>query len=296
MDYRKIEVFLSAVQLGSFSKAADKCYCTQSAVTQLMDTLEGELGVKLLERGHSGVVLTEAGARLLPLFEEAHVALSRLRNAADSERGDVTLMIGSFASIANSWLPEAIAEFSKRFGELDVNVRVGTDTIRDWLFDGKVDVSLGDEWLLDPTQRHNCGIAYKGIRWTPLMEDEFLAVVPSSLASEGMTSIAQKDLLSNNLISAPKNALDEDLVSAASGGTKGVSADDDYAIMQMVANGFGVSVIPRLSLRDVPEGLAVLELEPPTKRILGVATCAHPSDIALEFVRFLEGRFETPAV
>ena len=64
MDDRKIEALLTTVKTGSFSKAAEELSCTQSAVTQMMNTLEDELGVKILQRSHNGVRLTEQGEQL----------------------------------------------------------------------------------------------------------------------------------------------------------------------------------------------------------------------------------------
>ena len=78
MDDRKLEVFLKTIQTGSFSKAAAELNCTQSAVTQTMNNLEGELGIALLDRSHKGVVLTPAGEKLLTLIIEAKESIDRI--------------------------------------------------------------------------------------------------------------------------------------------------------------------------------------------------------------------------
>lgn len=84
MDDRKLEVLIAAVDLGSFSKAARECHCTQSAVTQLVGSIEAELGCHLLIRSHAGVALTREGAAIMPDVREASDALDRLkRKAAD---------------------------------------------------------------------------------------------------------------------------------------------------------------------------------------------------------------------
>lgn len=67
MDNRKLHTLITALRTGSFNKAAQELNCTQSAVTQMMNALENELGCKLLSRSHSGVRLTPAGGgRRLP--------------------------------------------------------------------------------------------------------------------------------------------------------------------------------------------------------------------------------------
>ena len=82
MDDRKLKTLLAAVRTGSFSKAAEELICTQSAVTQTMNSLEDELGVRLVERSHSGVRLSEEGEALLPFIVEADAAMNKLEREA----------------------------------------------------------------------------------------------------------------------------------------------------------------------------------------------------------------------
>ena len=64
MDDRKLQVLLATIRTGSFSKAAQELNCTQSAVTQMMNSLEDEINCKVLKRTHSGAKLTLAGEKL----------------------------------------------------------------------------------------------------------------------------------------------------------------------------------------------------------------------------------------
>ena len=61
MESKKLEALLMAVDLGSFTKAAEVLGYTQSGLTHMMNSLEKEVGFTLLERGRSGVRLTAAG-------------------------------------------------------------------------------------------------------------------------------------------------------------------------------------------------------------------------------------------
>lgn len=63
MESKKLEALLMAVDLGSFTKAAEVLGYTQSGLTHMMNSLEKEVGFTLLERGRSGVRLTEEGER-----------------------------------------------------------------------------------------------------------------------------------------------------------------------------------------------------------------------------------------
>lgn len=66
MKKSKYEVFVKVVELGSLSRAADYCNYSQSAVSQIVSSIENELGITLLNRNHAGVWLTSDGEQLLP--------------------------------------------------------------------------------------------------------------------------------------------------------------------------------------------------------------------------------------
>ena len=65
MESKKLEALLMAVDLGSFTKAAEVMGYTQSGLTHMMNSLEREVGFTLLERGRGGVRLTKDGERVL---------------------------------------------------------------------------------------------------------------------------------------------------------------------------------------------------------------------------------------
>ena len=69
MSISKYQVFLKTVSCGSFSKAAEAMSFTQSGISHAINSLENELGVKLLSRNRGGVVLTADGRGELGAFK-----------------------------------------------------------------------------------------------------------------------------------------------------------------------------------------------------------------------------------
>lgn len=116
MDDRKLEVLLAAVRTGSFSKASEELNCTQSAVTQTINSLENELNLKLLERNHRGIKLTESGEQLYPYIVDTERSLRQLKEQSEriSSGKTIPLRIGSFSSISSTWLPKRIQEYQKK--------------------------------------------------------------------------------------------------------------------------------------------------------------------------------------
>lgn len=75
-----LDMFLKVAELGSFSKAADACFITPSAVIKQINLLEGDLGVRLFVRSHRGLTLTKAG---LSLQKDAKDLIARCNEAAE---------------------------------------------------------------------------------------------------------------------------------------------------------------------------------------------------------------------
>ncbi len=279
MDDYKIRALLAAIRTGSFRKAALELNCTQSAVTQAMNSLENELGCNVLLRNHNGIRLTPAGEELLPLLMEADASLTKLsERARQVARGaSAPLRIGAFSSISNTWLPKILQEYHALSPKVTFDIQVGTNTLADWLLTGAVDLALGDP------------VRCRAFRWFPLMDDPYFAVLPESLAPEG-DSISQETLADFPFVMAPMNALDSYLSVCPSNQLR-VNCDDDSTLLSMVAQGLGVTAIPKLCLQALPENVRILELTPPTKRVLGVALPNSPSKEAVRFAHYLCQKF-----
>ncbi len=102
MESKKLEALLMAVDLGSFTKAAEVLGYTQSGLTHMMNSLEKEVGFTLLERGRSGVRLTEEGERIAPAvreFLQANARLDSVIKQVASSRTEI-IRVSAYASIA----------------------------------------------------------------------------------------------------------------------------------------------------------------------------------------------------
>ena len=69
VDTKKVAAFIETVRAGSINKAAVSLGYTQLGLTYILNSLEDELGLKLLERNHSGISLTSDAEELYPLLE-----------------------------------------------------------------------------------------------------------------------------------------------------------------------------------------------------------------------------------
>ena len=143
METKKWEAMLTAVEQGSFTRAAERLGVTQSGLTHMMNSLEREVGFPLLVRDHYGVRLTAAGEDLLPSVRDLLRAGRRLeeRIAARNSAKRENIRVAAYSSICMHWLPTIVQQFRGDFPDVSVDIRMGSvDEMYRWLQEDKVDL------------------------------------------------------------------------------------------------------------------------------------------------------------
>ena len=148
MLLRQIRFFVSIVDENSFTEAAEKNFVSQSAISQAMNALEADLGVKLIERKNRSFQVTTAGeyfyrkCKLLLTNLEA-IRKETIRLGSDE---DMALHIGYINLYAGPELSETIAEFSAVYPEVNISVQSGThEELYHGLVSGSLDIALNDQ-------------------------------------------------------------------------------------------------------------------------------------------------------
>lgn len=126
VDSKKLEILMTAVDLGSFTKTSEVVGYTQSGLTHMMDALEKEVGFPLLQRNHNGIQLTAQGRRLMPAIREFLRANANLENEiqAIAEQKTEVIRIAAYASIAMHWMPEILYRFRRLCPKANVDLRI----------------------------------------------------------------------------------------------------------------------------------------------------------------------------
>ncbi|MCP4315418.1 MAG: LysR family transcriptional regulator [Hyphomicrobiales bacterium] len=124
-----LQALEAAARLGSFVAAARELSVSPAAVSQLVRSLEDQVGHKLFYRINRGITLTEAGLETLPrlsaAFEELRAVSRRISGSALRSR----LTISAPPSVATGWLPLRIAEFTGLAGAVDISLREDNDPV-----------------------------------------------------------------------------------------------------------------------------------------------------------------------
>src|ERR1700758_5167250 len=153
MDFDQLETFLEVARLSSFSRAAERRFRTQPAISAQIRALEEEVGARLLDRSGGKVSLTAAG-KIFQKFAEDTIESRRAMITAVAEtkrvpRGEI--IVGANEGPCLHILPEVFAEFKKRYPDVAVNIkRADYSKILESVIDNSVDFGVVSLPVTDP--------------------------------------------------------------------------------------------------------------------------------------------------
>ena len=271
MESKKIKALLAAAETGSLTAAAAQLGYTQAGLTQMMNSVENELGLRMLVRGKSGVRLSAAGQSLLePMRAFVDAAEELERGVARQREVDRSaIRIGAYASISRQWMPAILSEFLRDNPGIDASISVD---------------SMSQMYESVKSEKLDCAfVSYqpsllKGLNWYPLHVDELLAILPPDAPFEGedfpIGLFSDKDFLMPSLgfdlDIDPLFAAEEPPVEPRIRRTN----MDDAALISMVEHGLGLTILSRLILQGISVNVKALPLQPRGVRSLGLVVSA----------------------
>lgn len=246
MELSQLEVFLAVARERRFSRAAEKLYRTQSAVSQSIRNLEQELGEPLLDRSSRDGLLTDAGRvlqeyaeRLLNLRADAHEALAELK---DLHKGKLVISANEFTAL---YLLPLLGEFRRLHPMVKITVNR----------------SLGSR-IPDDVLRHNSELGVltydpedSQLRSIVVFQDELIFVVPPThpLAKQAQVSIRQlgaESFVAHNVPSPYRDKVLQAFKRHKTPLHMDVELPTLQAIKLFVAMGNGVALVPEMSVED----------------------------------------------
>lgn len=265
MRYSKYEVFLRIIESGSLSRAADYCSYSQSAVSQIVHSLETELGITLLNRSHAGVSLTSEGEQLLPYIKNLSRAHIELAEKASELLGVESglIRIGTFSSISCHLLAPVLKDFKAEHPNIRFELYQGDyRKIEAWISEGKVDFGFVDLPTL------------KEFETIPIMEDRMLALLPAGHPYAEERYIPLEIFEREPMILLEEGTKREVLEMFRKHHLKPkveYLTEDDYTIMSMVESGLGISILGELVLQKMTYNIVIKEAIPRFSREIGIA-------------------------
>ena len=148
MLFRQMKYFITVIECGNFTEAAEQCHISQSAVSQQIQALEKDLGVALIHRENRRFSLTPAGEYFYHHSRELIDEIENLRceTIRIGQDDELQLRIGYLRCYGGQELHQAIADFSRVYPEVSIHIVSGThEELYDLLRFGGVDLVLNDQ-------------------------------------------------------------------------------------------------------------------------------------------------------
>ncbi|MCE5285333.1 MAG: LysR family transcriptional regulator [Pelosinus sp.] len=261
----RYSAFILIIETGSFTKAAEELGYTQSAISQMVRSLEEELSTKLLLRSRSGITLTPDGEELLPYIRKLYNSYRELiekRKEMQGLQGGL-IRIGTFTSVSCHWLPKLMKDFKEQYPTVNFELHQGEYTsIAQWVKEGSVDFGF-----VNPD-------AVSDLTTIALGQDEMLAILPSNHPLVSHEKVSLEELSSEPFILLNEGELSEPLEFFKQNNIQPniqYRVIDDYTIMSMIENGLGISILPKLVLNRTNYHIITKEISPPIIRTIGIA-------------------------
>ena len=272
---RQLEYLVAVAEDLSFRAAAARCHVSQPALSEQIQLLEEQLGVRLLERDARRVSLTAAGAHLLDRARAVLTDVDTLVDAALGQGGPLTgpLSLGAIPTVAPYLLPGLLAALRKAHPKLRLTLRESqTSTLLDLLRGGRLDAAL----LALP-------VSAAGLASVPVCADPFLLAAPHGhrLAGKGPVRLSELRREEVLLLEDGHCLRDQALELCGEAGAHeaaDVRATSLRTLTRLVAAGLGVTLLPAIARDEAGEGVVLREFrEPAPKRTLGLCWRASSS-------------------
>jgi len=250
----------------------------------MMQSLEEEVGFPLLTRTSAGIQANSEGELLLPVIRQLLDASESLEQHIARVKGADTgrIRIAAYPSVATYWLPGIIRRFQKDYPNVEIQIiEGGSNTIEEIMAGRQADLCL------------YAGGERRDFEWVPLCRDRMLALVAAGHELAKGAAVPLEAFLREDFI-MPMPGYDGEVRYILDKLPRWphilFSACSDYAIINMVTEGLGVSVLPELLLKNYGHTAVALPIDPPQERMLGmgVPNLKTASPATRNFMRYVE--------
>ena len=272
---RQLQVYLALAANHSFSQTGQTLGLTQSAVSRAMAELEGQLGVRLLDRTTREVLLTDAGEllarRVAPLLQELDDALAEVADVGHAARGLVR--VASSPTLSAALMPQCIAACSQQLPQVQLQLvdRLQQEVLAQ-VRNGDVHFGL----VVEPPTLDD-------LEHATLLHDPFVAVLPAlhplvrAQADSAVIALDWRALQGQALVlldhaSGSRRLMDAALAQHGCGPAVCPVVQEVGHVttaFRMVESGIGISIMPRLAIPPTGlPGLLVAQLTPTVERAI----------------------------
>lgn len=289
VDLQQLRYVLAVAETRNFTRAAERCFVAQSALSQRIANLERELGTALFARTSRRVELTAAGEAFLPLARQSLDAADRAATEAAAAVGQVRgrLAIGMIPTVAALNVPEVLRRFREKYPAVQIELRVdASHRLADQVAGGRLDVAfLGLPESQTPA----------GVRFRALVHDRHVVVLPRDHRLATHSEVSLTDLTDEEFSDFPANSpgrtqADNAFESAQLRRTVTFEVVSPELMLDLVRHGLAVALLPSTFVKPAPE-LVILPVTDGPRRVEYVAwSDFNPSPATRAFLEIFDGQ------
>lgn len=239
MDEKDFELINVLDSSKNITKAAEKLFITQSALSKRIKAIERELGIELLLRCHQGIRFTPAGETVLAYSRSAAGQLEQMRIQLDTQQEEIcgSLNAGISINYALYQLPDILAEYHQKFPKVQLQITTGQSRhLYRQMLEGSLDAAIirgeyswdGMQFLLN--QERVCVICAKDCADKPLSEYLYIGrKTDAALEAKTLRWMNEQGLAGLNA---------------------GFYVDSITTCVEMVRRSLGWSIVPEIALKD----------------------------------------------
>ncbi|MBZ5646796.1 MAG: LysR family transcriptional regulator [Acidobacteriia bacterium] len=246
MDFDQLETFLEVAKHNSFSRAAERRFRTQPAISAQIRSLEEEVGAKLFDRSGGKVALTAAGKIFHKYSEDALESRRRLIAALGEmerePRGEI--IVGANEGTCLYILPEVFAQFKKQYGAVAITVkRSESSKVLESIVDNSVDFGVV-----------SLPVADNRLTVVPIHRDELIVISAPQHPLAKMKSAALAEIIKFPLLlpkaGRTRDAIDDLFDERRLKPNISMELDSSELLKRFVAADVGVGFIARSNVRE----------------------------------------------
>jgi len=268
LETKKLEAFLRSIELSSINKAACEQGYTQSGLSYTLNTLEDELGIRLLKRSYAGISLTPEGRAVYPFIERIVQDEKELMNRIELIKNNLSesVRIGTYSSLVIGWLSDIVDKFKKKFPNISIEIVTGFTTLKESMLHEIVDIAV--------CEKHIIGNGYK---WSKLnFMDEICVAVNCALPIVKQSAVSFAELKPYHVYFPAINEKSTVVLAMKKAGIQyddmtNLYTDDGSLALLMVGKTPSVSFVSKQHEAECPQNVRLLPLNPKLNREIGIA-------------------------
>ena len=261
LDFRAFSYVYEIYETGSITRAAENLYISQPALTQYLNSLERNLGKKLLNRHRGHCEFTDEGHRYVTIAEAARKTDRGFRTELDTHlrRTSHKIRIALSRQTGSLMISRVLSTFLEEFSDIQIDItEADTDRARELLLKDAVDMAI----LVVP------GLSGGSLKYTEIYREELKLITPPGLKRKYPGPVSLESLDGERFILQQEFTAVQHIVSAA---LNRHNCSPDVicrinlfrAMANMVASGAGIALLPEHAISDYGSDCHVVSLEPP---------------------------------